>query len=122
MKQGAVLVLLGVAVALGLWLGWHWLRQQRNRPAQIALHLVLGIAGMECLLLLMRDAADGRPAPGQQWGQPAALALVLAVMAGFIAPVISRQFGRRPAAVALVLHALLAGSGFVLALAWLLAG
>jgi hypothetical protein len=118
MQTVALLLLLGTAAGLGLLLGWRWWHQRRNNPVHTAVHFILGIAGLECMLLMLRSA-DGTP---PRWAQLAALLLGLAVMAGFAAPVVGRQWGRRPGTVALVLHAALALAGVLLVLAWLLAG
>mgnify|MGYP000920530009 CR=1 FL=1 len=117
MKPLALLLLLGAATGLGLFLGWRQWHRQRNNPVHGAVHFIVGMAGLECMLLLMRS---GSPATGaDRLAQPAALLLGLALLAGFAAPVAARQWGQRPGRLLLWLHALLALTGVVLALAWL---
>jgi len=116
MQALALVLLLGATATLGLWLGWRWWQQRRNNPVHSAVHFILGIAGLECLLLMMRGA-DGATT---RWAQAAALLMGLALMAGFAAPVVARHRGRRAGTVALALHAGLALAGVLVALAWLL--
>jgi hypothetical protein len=120
MKTGLpLLLLLGASVALGLFLGWRYLHKLRNNPVHSAVHLILGVAGLECLLLLMRGALDAPVAPTQLLAKPAAVLLALTLMAGFAAPIVARQFGRKPATVALIAHATLGAAGVILAVTWL---
>ena len=119
MQRLALTLLLGAAAGLGLYLGWRLWQQRRNNPVHGAVHAILGVAGLECLLLMLRSAPDADGAAAAGWSQAAPLLLGLALMAGFAAPVVGRQLGRRAGSVALGVHAALALAGVLLALAWL---
>jgi hypothetical protein len=118
-KTAPLLVLLCASVALGLFLGWRYLHRLRNNPVHSAVHLIMGGAGLECMVQLMRGAPDGSVFPAELLGRPAALLMALAMMSGFASPVIGRQFGRKPATAVLIAHAALGAGGFILAMAWL---
>jgi hypothetical protein len=118
-KAAPLFLLLGAAVALGIFLGWRYLHHLRNNPVHSAVHLILGVAGLECMVLLMRGAPDGSVIPTQLLGKPAAVLLALTVMAGFAAPIVGRHFGRKTGTGALIAHATLGAAGFILAMAWL---
>lgn len=45
MQNPVLVVLVGVAVSLVLWRGWHRWAHPRNHPVHGAVHGVLGIAG-----------------------------------------------------------------------------
>ena len=122
MKQLSLLILLGGTVALGLWLGWRYLRRVPNKPVHTAVHLLMGVAGLELLVMLRRGAPDGTLLTFETLGNASAILLLTAVMSGLLSPIIGRHWGRRPATVALVAHAALGGSGFLLFVAWLVAG
>jgi hypothetical protein len=118
-KAASLLLLLGGSVALGLFLGWRYLRHQRNNPVHSAVHLMLGVAGLECMVMLRRGAPDGTVVPAEGWGNAAALLLVLSVLSGLLSPMVGRHWGRRPGTVALIAHAALGAGGFILFLGWL---
>ena len=62
MTIAPALAVLGAAVLLGGWLGIRYLMGERNNRVLVGLHLILGIAGLEVLMLLLRGAPDGRAA------------------------------------------------------------
>jgi hypothetical protein len=111
------LILLGVTVALGLYLGLQFLRKQPMRPGMIGLHFLLGAGGLEVMVMLLRGAPSGRLAVPGSLGNSAAAFLAMALIAGVTAPMIGRR-SRRTAAIALATHASLALGGFLLFLAW----
>ncbi len=119
MKAAAMLSLLGATVALGLYLGWRILRRQRNSAALGAVHLLLGAAGLECFVLLRRGAPDGTVIPAEIVGTTAAALLAFAMMSGLASQIIASMWGRRPANVALGLHATLGALGFLVFVFWL---
>lgn len=120
LKALSLLVLLTGSTGLGLFMGWRYLRQQRNRPVHIAIHLVLGFAGLECMAMLRRGAPDGTVVAAEGLGNAAGLLLVLAVLSGLLAPILGRHFGRRPGSATLLAHATAGLGGFVLFVAWVL--
>lgn len=119
MKALSLLLLLGSSVALGLFLGWRYLRQVRNKPVHSAVHLMLGAAGLECMVMLRRGAPDGTVVPVEIVGTAAAFLLALAMLSGLLSPMVGRHWGRRPGTLALIAHATLGGGGFILFLVWL---
>ncbi len=119
MKSAAILILVGVTVALGVYLGWRILHRQRNRPGLGALHLLLGAAGLESVVMLQRGAPDGTVLQAAFTGTTAALLLAFALISGLVSAIVGSMWGRRPANVALCVHAALGAAGFVLVVAWL---
>lgn len=119
MKSAAILILVGVTVALGIYLGWRVLRRQRNRPGLGALHLLLGAAGLESVVMLQRGAPDGTVVPAAFYGSAAALLLAFALISGLVAAIFGSMWGRRPANVALCVHATVGALGFAGVVAWL---
>jgi hypothetical protein len=119
MTTAPALVVLGATVLLGGWLGTQYLMGVRNRRVLIALHLVLGIAGLEVLMLLLRGAPDGRAAVTGSGGLIAALLLGGAMFSGFLAPIVAPS---RPGAIGpmLAVHATVAALGYGLLVIWAL--
>ncbi len=113
MKTIPVLVLLGAAVCLGLFLGTQYLRQVRSRPAMIGLHLLLGAGGFEVLVMLLSGAPDGTVLAAGGQGRIAAGLLLLALFTGLTAPMVGRR-SRPTMSAALATHAAAALAGFAL--------
>lgn len=105
--------LLGACVALGVLLLVQYFRRVRSKPVHVGVHLILGVAGLEGLVMLFRGTPDGTL-------MPAGLLLLLAVMSGLASPMIARRWPRRVGSAALVTHAGVGAAGFVLFLAWAL--
>ena len=57
-----VLVILSAAVLLGLYLGLLYLRGER-KPVLIGVHFLLGVGGLEALVMLMHGTPGGDEAP-----------------------------------------------------------
>lgn len=120
MKAGSLLLLLGLSAALGVFLGWRRLHHLPNKPVHRAVHLLLGLAGLQGLAMLRRGAPDGTVVPVEALGTASALLLVLAMMSGLLASVIARHVGRRPVAATLLVYVTVGAGGFVLFIVWLL--
>ncbi len=116
-----VLVLFSGAVALGLYLGYEYLRGIRSRPVMVGIHLLLGAGGMELVAMLLAGTPDGDAAPTGTLARAAAGLLLLALFTGILAPMIGRR-SRPTMNAALATHAGAAGAGFVLLLAWFFLG
>jgi hypothetical protein len=112
-------LLLGLSVSLGLYLGYQFLQRRRNRPALIAFHILPGLAALEVIALLLRGTPDGTVVPDPAPGKAAALLLVIALIVGLLTPMVARDRPRVVATAALTAHALLATTAFVLLIAWL---
>ena len=110
------IALLSTASALGLFLGWLYLRRVR-RPVLVGTHLLLGVGGIETMVMLLRGAPNGDVAPVGMLGPVAAGLLAGALLSGLAAPLISRN-SRTTANVALATHAGFGLAGFVVFLTW----
>jgi hypothetical protein len=119
MTMAPALVVLGATVLLGGWLGTQYLMGVRNTRALIALHLILGIAGLEVLMLLMRGAPDGRAAVIGSGGMIAALLLGVAMFSGFLVPILAPS---RPNTIGpmIAVHTTVAALGYGLLVIWAL--
>ncbi len=115
-----VIFLLSASVALGLWMGWQFLRRRHSNPIHIGFHLILGVAGLEAVVMLMRGALTGTAAAASPFGKTAALVLALAVISGFATSVVARRWSRTTGGITLATHAVLGTVGFVMFLAWVL--
>ena len=112
-----VALLLGACMGVGLWLGWQFLRRISSNPLHIGFHLLLGLAGMEAVVMLMRGAPDGAMVSAGQLGKAAALVLALAVITGFATSVVARRWSRQTGGTVLAAHTVLGSVGFVMFLA-----
>lgn len=120
MKFAWLLAMLAAATGLGLWLGWRFLRRQRNPPVHAAVHLLLGGAALEGFVILRRGAPDGTVLPFEGLGNTAALLLVGAMLTGLAAPLVAQWWGRRPVGVVLAAHAAAGLAGAVALVTWIL--
>jgi hypothetical protein len=114
------IVLLSLSVALGLFLGLQYLRRVRRKPALIAVHLMLGGAGLEGMAVLLRGTPDGTVIPAGLLGNAAALLLATAMVSGLATPMIGKRSPRKVGSIALATHVGFGAGGFVLFLAWVL--
>jgi hypothetical protein len=108
--------LLTAAVGLGLYLGLLHLRRVR-KPVVIGAHLLLGVAGLETTVVMLRGAPDGITFAGS-FGVVAAALLALALVFGFSTPLLGKR-SRRTANILLATHAGIGVTAFVMFLAWL---
>ena len=91
MKPLIVIAIATVTTGIGLYMGWQYLRGHRNRQWLVAVHLILGIIGLEVLGLLLRGAPDGTVVSGREtavWGAGLAAA---ALLSGFFAAIIVKS-------------------------------
>jgi hypothetical protein len=117
-----VILLLSLSMGLGLWLGWKFLCRAGSNPIQIGFHLILGVAGLEAVVMLMHGTPGGALSAAGSLGKLAALLLALAVISGFATSVLARRWSRKGAGTVLASHALLGALGWVVFLAWARAG
>jgi hypothetical protein len=110
-----VLVILSGAVLLGLYLGLLYLRGER-KPVLIGVHFLLGVGGLEALVMLMHGTPGGDEPPAGSLGMVAALFFVVSVISGVSAALLRRS--RVIANTALATHAGVGAIGFMLLLYW----
>jgi hypothetical protein len=120
MTRLPLLGLLAVSLSVGAYLGYRFLKRERNRPALIALHIVPGLIALEATLLLMRAGGSSKSDGRLDWAEAGMLLLVFAVLAGVLTPLIARGRVRGVALVSLAVHATLACSGIALVAGWAL--
>lgn len=110
---------LTIAAGLGLYLGWLYLRGIRRKPVMIGLHLLLGAAGLETTVMLLRGLPNGTSSAAGAFGGIAAGLLAAALFTGLIAPMLCRG-SRRTANVVVASHAGVGLAGCALFIAWAL--
>jgi hypothetical protein len=120
----AAYVVLGIAVLLGSGLAVLHLRTDGAAAPPwmlAALHGLVGVAGLGCLLLALQGPARGLDQGTAAFGTIAAALIAPAAVlgAGFLA---ARLRGRTPAGLQIGVHASLAVTGFVILTAYVLAG
>jgi hypothetical protein len=113
-----------VAVLLGIALAVQYLRGGTEHPTPwtlAALHGVIGIGGLCCLVLALRGPPRGALGQGTaSFGVTAATLLALAALAG-LGILLIRRGKKQRAGTLIGLHATLAISGFVVLAAYLVA-
>jgi hypothetical protein len=120
----AAFVILCATVSLGSVLAVLHVRADGAAmlPGKLAaLHGLLAIAGLGCLVLALRGPPRGLDQGTALFGLIAAALIALAALfgAGFVA---TRLLKRRPAGMLIGIHATLAVSGFVILAVYVLAG
>ena len=119
----AAFVILAVAVLLGSVLAVLHLQTQGSTPpwSLAALHGLLAIGGLSCLVLALRGPPRGLDKGVASFGITATLVITLAALVG-VALLAKRIFKTRIAAIMIGIHATLAVSGFVILAAYVLLG
>jgi hypothetical protein len=120
----AAFLTLAIAVLLGTALAFLYLRTEAGQRAPwplAALHGLLGIGGLGCLLLALRGPSA---ALNQQNGSFEVMSAILFASAALVGVgiFIMHLLKRRRAGALIAIHATLAVSGFVVLLAYLFAG
>ncbi|MCB8745779.1 hypothetical protein LHU53_02530 [Rhodoferax sp. U2-2l] len=113
-----VICLLTASMGLGLWMGRQFLRRVSSNPIHIGFHLLLGVAGLEAVVMLMRITPDAVADSAGPSGKAAALVLALAVITGFATSVVARRWSRQSGGMVLATHTVFGTLGFVMFLAW----
>ena len=114
---------LAVAVLLGAALAVRYMRGGTEHPASwtlAALHGIIGIGGLCCLVLALRGPPRGLDQGTASFGVIAATLLALAALAG-LGVLLMRRGNRQRAGMLIGVHATLAVSGFVVLAAYLMA-
>jgi hypothetical protein len=113
------LLLITVAVTIGLYLGLLYLRGVRPRRILLGAHILLGMGGLEQLAIFIRGSTpSGATVNVGSFGTAAAELFALAMLSGFIAPLLG-QHSRRNGEYMLAAHAFTGAAGFVLFLIWI---
>lgn len=113
-----VALTLTASMALGLWLGWLFIKRGRSNPIHIGFHLIFGVIGLEAVAMLMRGTPSGSITPSGSWGKVAALVLALTIITGFATSIVMRRWSHNRTGITLAVHAVLGSVGFVMFLAW----
>ena len=113
-----VALILAACMALGLWLGWLFIKRVRSNPIHIGFHLILGVIGLEAIAMLMRGTPSGAITPAGAWGKVAALVLALTIISGFATSIVMRRWSRNTTCMALAAHGVLGTVGFLMFLVW----
>jgi hypothetical protein len=111
-----VLLLLAATAGLGVYNGLGYLRGQR-RVGLVAVHLLLGIGGLEGLLILLRGTPDGDVSQGGSLANAAAGLFALALFSGLLRPVFRRQ-SKQTSDMVVMAHAGAGAVGLLLFLVW----
>jgi hypothetical protein len=112
------LLLITVAVTIGVYLGLLYLRGVRPVKIVLGAHILLGMGGLEQLAILIRGTPSGANLNVGSFGTAAAGLFALALLSGFIAPLLGQR-SRRKGEFMLATHALTGAAGFVLFLIWI---
>lgn len=108
-------IIYGTTAALGLVLGWYFLSDKRPPQGLQALHLVIGIAGLEVVILVSKLHRGNQPVGDDV--RTVLVLLGLAVFTGLVAGTMAkpRSDFLGPA---LLAHAAIGGTGFLLLANW----
>jgi hypothetical protein len=119
----AAFYILGIAVLAGAALAILYLRSGGAAPPWwlAAMHVVLALTGLGCLLLALRGPSRGLEQGTGSFGTIAAVLITLAALAG-AALLAARIAKRRPAELLVGAHATLAVGGFVILAVYVFAG
>jgi hypothetical protein len=119
MTVAPVVLLLGMGVAIGAYMGYRYLLGQHNSRILAGLHLLLGAGGLEVMVMLLRGAPNGATAENQFMGSIVALIIAGALLTGLFVPIIAKS---QPGIVggSLAVHAAVGTIGFSMLLLWAL--
>lgn len=119
MTVAPVVLLLGTGAAIGAFMGYRYLRGQRNSRTLAGVHLLLGIGGLEVMVMLLRGAPSGEAVAHHAMGSIVALVIAGALLTGLFVPIIGKS---RPGIVGgwLAVHATVATIGVGMLLFWAL--
>lgn len=117
MTVAPVVFLLGMGVAIGAYMGYRYLRGERNSQTLAGVHLLLGAGGLEVMVMLLRGAPSGETVAHHAMGSTVALVIAGALLSGLFVPIIAKS---RPGIIggSLAVHASAGTIGFVMLLLW----
>lgn len=109
-------MLIGTAL-LGGYLLLLYLRKER-KPVLIGVHLLLGLASLEIMVLLLRGTPNSDGFPPGKYGNVGLGLIALAVFIGFLAPILGRD-NRTKSNLLMASHVSAGLAGIVLAIVWM---
>ena len=112
------LLLVTGAVLLGIYLGIFYLRGVRPKRILLGAHILMGMGGVEQLVLLIHGAPSG-VITSDSLAKTAAGLFAFAIFSGFTAPLLAQSAGRKTGEFMLATHAGVGIAGFVLLLVWI---
>jgi hypothetical protein len=112
-----VILLIGLTVSLGIYMGLRYLRGEKNKPEVIGFHFLIGIGGLEVLMVLMAGGLDGLAFGHMPLAQIAA-ALIASALVIAVITALGRPKARATKNLALAAHAGTALLGFGALLIW----
>jgi hypothetical protein len=112
-----IIGMVGTNVAIGLWLGWGFLKRQPRSRVLVGVHLIIGLSMLEVLAVMLKTATDSGNAAALPLAQIASGLLAAALLTGFAGPVLSQS---KPATRTPILasHAAVALAAFGMVLWW----
>ncbi len=112
MQAMPAILLVSVQVVIGLYLGFNYLNGERNKPALIGTHLLLGAVALEIMALLLRGAPNGEATAGRPVLTVAAGLTAAALLSGLAGAMFYKPMPKT-AKVALYSHAVIGIAAFV---------
>ena len=112
-----IVVLVSATVALGLILGFRYLKRVRNPPTLIGVHFLLGAASLEPMLIVLRGGLGHAAVKLSPVGVAAAGLICVALISGVTAVMVGRK-SRQTANLTLATHAGVAATAYLVLLAW----
>ena len=112
-----IITMVATNVAIGLWLGWGFLKRRPRSRMLVGVHLILGLSMLEVLAIMLKQATDSGSAAAKPLSQIASGLLAAALFSGLVAPLLAQS---KPGtkAPALAVHAAVALSAFGAVLVW----
>ena len=112
-----IVAMVATNVAIGLWLGWGFLKRRPRSRTLVGVHLIIGLSMLEVLAVLLKRATDSGDALARPLSQIASGLLAAALLTGLVAPLLaqSRPGTKTPA---LAVHAAVALSAFAAVIVW----
>ncbi len=117
MIASVVVLMVGINVAIGAWLGLQYLKKAPRQRVLVGVHLILGLSMLEVLAAMLRGTPDGVAISGRTLALAAAGLIAAAVLSGLVAPLVGQA---KPKVIgpSLVAHAGIATTAFVTLLIW----
>ncbi len=112
-----IVLLVSATVALGLFMGFRYLKRVRNPPTLIGVHFLLGAASLEPMLIVLRGGLGHPAVKMSPLGIAAAGLIGLALISGVTAVMVGRK-SRQTATLTLAVHAGVAATAYLILLAW----
>lgn len=112
-----IILMVGTNVAIGLWLGWGFLKRQPRSRMLVGVHLILGLSMLEVLAVMLKQATDSGDAAARPLAVTASGLLAAALLTGFAGALLAQSKPGTKAPM-LAAHAAVALSAFGVVLWW----